>query len=76
MTAETDRYNQDFEHRTFNSNSNISGPLTKSIGVSSSSNLFPNRTTSNKNHIVNMINQLDNGEYAKNKLLLDDAKMK
>lgn len=76
MTAETEKGN-DFEHRSFNSNNNLVSPLTESIGMNSNSNYFPNKTTSNKNHIVNMINKLDNtSDYVKNKLLLDDEKLK
>jgi len=35
---------------------------------------FPNKTTSNKNHIVSMINKLDNSpnNYAKNKILIEE----
>jgi hypothetical protein len=47
--------------------------------MNSNSNYFPNKTTSNKHHIVSMINKLDasnNNEYVKNKLLLDDERMK
>lgn len=52
--------------------------MTKSIGMNSNSNYFPNKTTSNKHHIVHLINKLDSnsGEYVKNKLLLDDEHMK
>lgn len=77
LTSETDKGTPDFEHRSFNSNNNIA-PLTKSIGMSGNSNYFPNKTTSNKHHIVSMINKLDSGsnEYVKNKLLLDDERMK
>ena len=60
LTAETDKGTGDFEHRSFNSNNNIV-PLTKSIGMNSNSNYFPNKTTSNKHHIVSMINKLDSG---------------
>jgi hypothetical protein len=66
MTAETEK-----------GNNNLVSPLTKSIGMNSNSNYFPNKTTSNKNHIVNMINKLDNtSDYVKNKLLLDDERLK
>lgn len=46
--------------------------------MNSNSNYFPNKTTSNKHHIVNLINKLDtnSNEYVKNKILLDEDRMK
>jgi len=64
---------EEFEHRTFNNmNSNIIA--NKSVGPKTSSNYFPNKTTSNKNHIVSLINKLDDNPniYTKNRLLDDD----
>ena len=45
--------------------------------MKSGSSLYPNKTTSNKNHIISMINKLDDNPsgYVKNKILLDDEKM-
>lgn len=78
VTSETEKPNPDFDHRSFNSNNNIVTPLSKSIGMGNNT-YFPNKTTSSKHHIVSMINKLDtanNAEFVKNKLLLDDEKMK
>ena len=45
--------------------------------MKSGSSLYPNKTTSNKNHIISLINKLDDNPsgYVKNKILLDDEKM-
>jgi hypothetical protein len=70
--------NEDYEHRTFN-NMNPSPnavTLNKSVGVKGGSAYYPNKTTSNKHHIVAMINSHDStNEYGKNKILLDEKKM-
>jgi len=61
------------DHRSFNNNAVLTN---KSIGIKNGSSLFPNKTTG-KNHIVNMINKLDDNPsgYGKNKLLLEEDKM-
>lgn len=47
--------------------------FTKTIGINS---YFPNKTTSNKNHIVQMIlqNDTDPNNFGKNNILLDEEK--
>lgn len=48
--------------------------VNKSLGPKAG--YFPNKTASTKNHIVSMINKLDDNpnDYAKNKILLEDEK--
>jgi len=58
---------------------NNSAPMpfvSNSIGIPNGTTYFPNKTTSNKNYIVTMINRNDDNpnDYGKNKLLLDDEK--
>jgi hypothetical protein len=68
-----DPQRDEFEHRTF---TNLNGTsVNKSVGPKAGS-YFPNKTTSNKNHIVSMINKLDDNPngYAQNKILLEDEK--
>lgn len=64
----------EFDHRSFNNKGGL--VANKSIGMKAGSSLFPNKTTG-KNHIVNLINKLDDNPsgYGKNKLLLEEDKM-
>lgn len=56
---------------------NLKSPLNKSGGIVTDKNYFPNKTTNNKNKIVNFIRSNDQNpdSYGSNKIVLEEQKM-